>query len=248
VSAERDLYVGADRCPAGWLSVAYTTAGFDHASVFEEVGPLWGRYEETAARVLIAVPIGLREAGEEPRVPDERARALLGPLSGTVVDPPVREATRKQRYATANRVHERKTGRPLSRTSYDRSGAIAEVDSLLGAIPEARDLFLEAHPELCFRAFAGDPLEQPKTTAAGYAERLRTLAEFDPDAPVDVVSAAEATGGREVRVHDVLDATALGLSARPGPGELRSLPDSPEHDAEGLPMRTHYRSETPLEP
>jgi predicted RNase H-like nuclease len=247
VSTEPALYVGADRCEAGWVAVAYTEGGFDHAAVFAETGGLWGRYEETAERLLIDVPIGLRESSGEPRPPEQFARAVLGPLRRTVVDPPVREAALKQRYATANRVHERKTGNELSRAAYERAGAVTELDSLLGAIPEARDLFAEANPEVCFRAFAGAPLEQPKATAAGYAERLRTLAGFDADAPVDVVSTAEATAGHTVRVHDVLDATALALTARPGPGKLRSAPESPQHDAEGLPMQLHYRSETPLD-
>lgn len=240
------LYVGVDRCRAGWLAVCHTTGGFDHAAVFGEVGELWGRYEDEAARVLVNVPIGLRESGETPRPPDPLAREVLGDLAETVIDPPVREATRKQRYATANRVNERKTGRQLSERAYAVSEAIAQVDSLLGAIPEARDLLVESHPEVCFRALAGEPLSHPKQRAAGYAERLRTLAAFDADAPVDVVSASEATGGHAVRVHDVLDATALALSARPGPGDLHSLPADPDVDAEGLPMRMVYRSETPL--
>jgi predicted RNase H-like nuclease len=224
---ERTLYVGAARAEAGWVAVAYGTGGFDHAAVFEETGGLWGRYEDDAVRLVVGLPIGLRGSGEEPRPPDRLARRVLGPLSGTVYEPPVREATRKQRYPTANRVHRRKTGRTLSKESFEAAAAIAELDSLLGAIPEARDRFLSGHPELCYRAFAGDPLEQPGETAAGYAERLRILAAFDADAPVDVVSAAEATAGHEVRVHDVLDATALALTAFPGTGRLHRLrPDA----------------------
>jgi len=99
---------------------------------------------------------------------------------------------------------------------------------------------------VCFRAFAGEPLQYSKKTAGGYAERMRTLASYDADAPPVVQSVAEATGGQEVAVDDVLDAVVLAYTARPGEGRLRSLPPDPPLDPKGLPMRIVYRSETPL--
>lgn len=248
MSAEATRFVGTGLCADGWVAVVHGTDGFDHGGVFAEFGGLWGRYEETADRIAVPVPVGLHERGEQPRPPERLARELLGPRRSAVYDAPVREATRKQRYQTASRVNERKAGRGLSREAFEDSAAVAEVDELLSAIPEARPIVVETHPELCFRAFRGDPLEYDGRTAAGYAERLRTLAGFDPDAPVDLVAAAEATGGHEVTVADVLDATVLALTVRPGPGELRSLPEDPPNDAEGLPMRMVYRAESTLVP
>lgn len=240
-----DRYVGADWAGGSWLAVAFSGEGFEEATVFEEVGDLWYRHED-AERVLADVPIGLIEEGEDERAADRLAREVLGPRAAAVFTPPVREATRKQRYAAANRVNERKTGRGLSKQAFAISGAIAAVDELLQEFPEARGVVREAHPEVCFRAFAGEPLERSKTTAAGYAERMRTLAEFDPDAPPVVQKTAEATAGHEVAVDDVLDAVALGYTARPGPGELRTLPPDPPTDATGLPMEMVYRAEEPL--
>ena len=244
--SEGPLYVGVDWAGGAWVAVAFGPSGFDHAEVFSEVGELWARYEDAAERVLVDVPIGLREDGEGERRCDELAREVLGAQSGSVVTPPVREATRKRRYPAADRVNERKTGRGLSKQAFAMSDGIAAVDELLGNVPEARSTFAEAHAELCFRAFAGDPLGRSKTYAGGYAERMRTLAAYDRDAPPTVQAAAEATGDREVRVADVLDATVLAYTARPGPGELRSLPPDPPTDPQGLPMRIVYRSETPL--
>jgi predicted RNase H-like nuclease len=248
VSGEARRFVGTGLCADGWVAVVHRADGFDHAAVFGEFGALWGRYEEVADRIAVPVPVGLRERGEEPRPPDRLARELLGPRRSTVYDAPVREATRKQRYQTASRVNERKAGRGLAREAFDEAAAVAEVDELLSAIPEAGPVVTEAHPELCFRAFRGEPLEYDERTAAGYAERLRTLADFDPNAPVDVVTASEATAGHEVAVADVLGATALALTVRPGPGELRSLPEDPPTDPEGLPMRMVYRAESALSP
>ncbi len=248
MSVEATTFVGTGLCADGWVAVVHVADGFDHAGVFDEFGALWGRYEDSADRIAVPVPVGLHERGEEPRPPERLARELLGPRRSAVYDAPVREATRKQRYQTASRVNERKAGRGLTREAFADAGAVAEVDELLSAIPEAPPIVVEAHPELCFRAFRGEPLEYDGRTAAGYAERLRTLAAFDSNAPVDVVAAAEATGGHEVAVADVLDATALALTVRPGEGELRSLPEDPPTDPEGLPMRMVYRSAEAFDP
>ena len=240
------LYVGADVASGSWVAVAFDAETFDHATVFAEVGDLWLEYEERAERILLDIPIGLVEEGSADRACDRLARSVLGSRSRAVFTPPVREATRKRRYPAAKRVNERKTDKSLTKQAFAISDDIAAVDELLQELPETREVIAEAHPEVCFRAFAGDALEYSKRTAAGYAERMRTLAEFDRDAPPIVQSAAEATGGEDVGVDDILDAVVLGYTARPGPGDLHTLPPDPERDPTELPMRMVYRSETPL--
>jgi predicted RNase H-like nuclease len=241
-----ELYLGVDWSSGSWFAVAFGPEGFDHAAVFEEIGGLWHRYEEVSARVLVDVPIGLIEEGTGGRRCDELAREVLGPRSASVFTPPVREATRKRRYPAAKRVNERKADASLSKQAFAISDGIAEVDELLRNVPEARAAFAESHPEVCFRALAGDPLQYSKHKAGGYAERMRTLAEFDPDAPGAVQAAAEAAGGADVAVDDVLDAVVLAYAARPGRGELYSLPPDSTTDAKGLPMRIVYRASAPL--
>jgi len=241
-----ETFVGVDWGGGPWFAVAFEGGEFDHAAAFEEVGELWQRYEETAALILVDIPIGLVESGSEGRHCDRLARELLGPQGGAVVAPPVREATRKRRYPAAKRVNRRKAERPLSKHAFAMSNGIAAVDSLLRNVPEAKATFRGTHPEVCFRAFAGQPLDHPKATAAGYAERMRTLAGFDPDAPPTVQAVAEATDGAEIAVADVLDAVALAYTARPGPGTLRSLPPDPPLDGKGLPMEFVYRATEPL--
>ena len=240
-----DYYVGSVARDGGWLAVTYTVDGFDHAAVFEGVGELWNQYEESAERIAIDVPIGLETASV--LRPNERlARDALGKRAETVTPTPVREAARKHRYRTAARVHERKTECALPRRAFERATHIAAVDSFLQAIDEARPVFVEAHPELCYLAFAGVPMDDPPSGAAGYAERMRTRAEFDRDAPPTVQSAAEATAGFSIPIPAVVDAVALGLTVRPGPGSVRSLPADPPTDDRGFPMRYVYRSDTAL--
>jgi predicted RNase H-like nuclease len=240
-----DYYVGVVARDDGWLAVAYTDDGYDHAAVVDGVGELWTRYEESAARIAVDVPVGLKDSAS-PRPNERAARSLLGGHRDAVVPAPVREAARKQRYRTAARVHERKTGVALSREAFERARLVSGMDEFLATIDEARPVLVEAHPGLCYLAFAGEPMAHRPAVAAGYAERMRTLAEFDVDAPPTVQSVAEATEGREVSIPAVIDGVALGLTVRPGPGSLRSLPADPPTDERGLPMRYAYRSETPL--
>jgi len=240
-----DYYVGSVAREGGWLAVAYTADGFDHAGVFDSVGELWTRYEESTERIAVDVPIGL-ESSTAPRPNEQRLRGLLGDRAEAVALAPVREATRKRRYRTAARVHERKTGLDLPQRSFEATPVIAAVDEFLDAIDEARPVFLEAHPELCYLSFAGESMDDSPDVAAGYAERMRALAEFDRDAPPTVQSVAESTAGERIPIPAVLDAVALGLTVRPGSGQLRSLPEEPSRDERGLPMQYIYRRETAI--
>lgn len=240
------LFVGAVWCSDPWLAVVFDGTTFDHAAVFDGIGDVWLRYEEDVERLLVDVPVGLVERGHDRRRCDALARDVLGPRRDAIFDPPAREATLKRRFPAASRTHERKTGRELSQRAFEAREAIAAVDELLQELPEARDVVGEAHPEVCFRALAGRTLDYPRDVAAGYAERLRILAEYDPDGPVTVQQVAEATDGAAVDVPDVLDAVVLAYTARPGSGRLRSLPAESPRDATGLPMRLWYRAETPL--
>ncbi|MFC7075186.1 DUF429 domain-containing protein [Haloarcula halophila] len=238
--------VGIAWCGESWLAVAFSADGFDHVAVCDGIGDCWARYEETARRVLVDLPIGLVESGDPERRCDELARQVLGPQAETVYTPPVREATRKRRYSAAGRVHERKSGAALSEAAFEAREGIAMLDELLQEVPEAAAVIRSSHPELCFRALAGEPLEQPRGTAAGYAERMRVLAHYDRDAAPTVQRAADETAGHAVTVADVLDAVVLAYTAAPGEGALRTLPLEPPTDAKGLPMELVYRGQASL--
>jgi predicted RNase H-like nuclease len=241
-----DRYVGVSWSDGSWLAVAFTADGYEETVVAGGIGDIWARYEEDTRLILVDVPIGLVQSGDPRRRCDALARSVLGPRAGALVDPPVREATRKRRYSTAKRVHERKADATLAEDAFALSEGIAMCDELLQEVPEAAAVVRGSHPELCFRAFAPEPLEHDETVAAGYAERMRTLARHDRDAPPVVQRVAEATEGHDVRVADVLNAVVLAYTARPGEGNLRSLPAEPPTDASGRPMELVYRADAPL--
>jgi len=241
-----DYYVGCVARDGVWLAVAYTAEGYDHTAVADGVGELWNRYEEHAKTVAVDVAIGLESAAA--LRPNERAaRELLGMRRDAIVPTPVREAAKKQRYRTAARTHKRKTGDELPNAAFERARHAAAMDEFLLAIDEARPVFVEAHPELCYLAFGDEAMASEPSIAAGYAERMRTLAEFDRDAPPTVQSVAESTTGHDVPIPAVLDAVSLALTVRPGPGDCRSLPADPPTDDEGLPMRYVYRNDVGID-
>lgn len=237
-------WVGAHYCGDSWLTVAFDADGYDHAAVVDGIGDCWLRYEDVARTVLVDVPVGLPADGV--RECDRLARSALGPQASAVVAPPVPDAVRKRRYGVANRVHERQTGEELSERAFARSDAVAVVRDLLAEFPGANGVIAESNPELCYRAFAGEPLERDRDTAGGYAERMRTLASVDPDAPPAVQAAAESVAGADVDVLDVLDGMALAYAAHPGAGERHSLPPTPPTDDDGNRMELVYRADAPF--
>lgn len=235
------MYVGADWAGGGWLAAVFEGGAFAEAALHGEAGELWSAYGERAERICVDAPIGLPTDGPEERECDRLAREAVGPRASSVFRVPVREAIHKQSRRAASRVNERKTGTGIGAHTWNIAAPVRQLDSLLRNVAPTREVFREAHPEVCFRAFAGEPLAHAKTTAAGYAERMDALEAYDPDAPGLAREVARAGGG-EATVDDALDALALALTARPGDEPLRSLPPDPPTDDEGLPMEMVYRS------
>lgn len=235
------VYVGADWAGGGWLAAAFEGESFAGAAFYREAGELWSAHGERAERICVDAPIGLPTAGREERACDELAREAVGPRSSSVFRVPVRAAVHKQSRRAASLVNERKTGTGIGVHTWNIAAPVRQLDSLLRNVAPTREAFRESHPEVCFRAFAGEPLAHAKTTAAGYAERMDALEAHDPDAP-DVVRDVARAGGDEATVDDAVDAVALALTARPGENPLRSLPPDPPVDDEGLPMEIVYRS------
>jgi predicted RNase H-like nuclease len=132
-----------------------------------------------------------------------------------------------------------------------------EVDEVLRNHEEARGIFYESHPELCFWALnGGERIGDSKKDEAGERKRERILRGFER-CPVegiigDFEEEYESRGSMvSVGREDLYDALALALCASADehealPGEKADLEDVPRDD-EGLPMRMVYaRSESVL--
>lgn len=238
------MYIGVDGCPEGWIAVAYSDTGFESASFYEHISEIW-EANRTAERILIDVPIGLREESSEPRLCDTAARGKLSPERHSSVFPtPVRAAAREDSYEGAKAMQEKLTDGSLNRQTWGITPKIDEVDRFLLHTPEARESIREAHPEVCFWAFADQPMAYSKTTerARGFWERVRALRDVEPDVYDHLWDVGTSNIGGRASNDDLLDAFAVALTARGEKCELRTLPESDavEQDPRGLPMEIVY--------
>ena len=83
-----NLSLGVGWNSGSWFAVAFGPGGFDHAAPFDEIGGLWHRYEERAARVLVGVPIGLVDDVLDTVALAYTARPGPGKLRSLPPDPP----------------------------------------------------------------------------------------------------------------------------------------------------------------
>lgn len=231
--------IGIDGCAGGWLYFRFAgqQASFGVAAQVAEILA----QESDDCCVLIDIPIGLRNRGKRERACDVEARARLGPRRSSVFAAPLRPVLKAPDYAAANAQQKRLSGRGLSRQAWNLVPKIREVDELLAREPRYRTLLHEAHPELLFAGLAGGPMAHAKKSRDGFAERMTILSILHPDAEALIASAFLAHGGFEAARDDVVDAFVLAMCAR-HPDRLRSLPEAPETDPKGLPMRMVYLS------
>jgi len=257
-----DRFVGVDRAAGNWVAVGHDGGGAFDVAVYADVEALWDACGETAARIVVDVPVGLcgsfaasggavETDGELSRRCDDLARSVLGRRSSSVFTPPAREVVRMAAdgadYDDCNRRNRELTGKGLMVQAMNIADGIAAVDELLRGRGDPAVL-VEGHPEVCFRAFAGEPLADGKTSAAGVEERLAALErvpEYERGAWRDVARSLRAVDA-SVGLDDALDAVALALTAAADDESWRTLPPEPPADEAGLPVQMAYRSATPL--
>jgi predicted RNase H-like nuclease len=254
-------YCGADSCPAGLVLAslrepAPPPAGSRDAPVAKrlelslELIAVSELADRTFEALFVDLPIGIpgAESGDRSeRACDRIARRMLGRRASTVFSVPIREAVSADSYESACRVQEGHTGRRISKQSWNILPKVRELDELLRERPGVARRAYEAHPELSFFALnACTPVSEPKKRAGGASTRLRLLrqaaGELDPTLDVEATMQRflSETARRLCAPDDVLDAICLAicacLSAPSKLGRL-DLPESPELDPFGLPMR-----------
>jgi predicted RNase H-like nuclease len=225
--------VGIDACRGGWCAVAHGPAGVLELGVFACVDEVWENFTD-ADLLLIDIPIGLSKQGV--RECDVLARRMLGRRGASVFTPPCRAALLARTYREASAVNYKRTGRRLSIQCYNILPKIAETDRLLRRTPAARGRLRESHPEVCFAALAGRPMDRPKKDGQGFAQRLSVLQPHVPQAMQIVEQALDRYARRTLSRDDILDALVLAVSAALPAERLASLPAQPPRDSHGLPM------------
>jgi predicted RNase H-like nuclease len=224
---------GADGCPGGWVCVERDTITGD---IFSEVLPTTRQLLErgrSLAVLTVDIPIGLTDA--EPRECDLQARHLLtSKRSSSVFPAPVRPVLEATSYLEACELSASACGKRLSKQAHAIMWRIREVDAMLRSEPELRARVREIHPEVCFYAWAGHPMQHGKRTREGRAERLALVEEHFQGAFDHI---RREIPNRQAAADDILDAfAALWTAERIVRGMATTVPAVPSEDRFGLRM------------
>ncbi len=227
--------VGVDGCPGGWLAITYDTKTCTLAPrVHPSFADLLAAYPD-AACIAIDIPIGLIEGAS--RRCDIDARRVLGPRRSSVFPAPDPRLLDAPGYADALALARSLIGKGISRQAHAIYAKVADVNHAMTPVLQSR--VIEVHPEVSFWALAGHPMDHPKRTPEGFAERQSLLAAA-LCAPIPERSAARALA-RPAAPDDVLDATIAAWTAhRFATGQARRLPEVPQTDARGLRVEIVY--------
>jgi len=231
-------YVGVDACRKGWFAVCLSPNYRWDIEIFTAIGDLWNRFQ-SAALLLIDIPIGLPESGK--RKCDIDARKILKQRATSVFPAPCRQAIHANSYPEACRINKKILGVKLSVQTWNISGKIREADDLLLNNTMARRHMREAHPEVCFWALAGgQPMKYYKKTNQGFSERRKRLKKIKPTTDEIVNAAMKTYYRKDLAKDDILDAMVLAVTATAPTESLVTIPKNPAKDSKGLPMEIVY--------
>ena len=230
-------FFGIDGCKAGWVSISKPNSLKWEIEIFTTIEKFWHTHSD-AELVFIDIPIGLIDDGPSPRSADVAARKYLkGKHSSSIFPTPCRAALLESTYEKANRINREKTGKGLSKQTWNIMGKIRELDILLQENKNARNVFYEAGPELCFMTLADKPFNHYKKTEEGLKNRLNLIMDYCNCDNFFYESALKRFTRKTVAKDDILDAWVLAISASFGKKNLRFIPENYKYDSTGLPMR-----------
>lgn len=167
---------GVDGTPGGWAVVIVAADRWRIRKVraLSEIFDGAARFDVVA----VDVPIGLCYAYETGgRACDRGARKCLQKRASSVFPAPVRPVLAASSWedACARSRASAPEGKAISKQTFHILQKIKEVDDLLQARPDLRDVVREVHPEVCFCELAGHPMDYPKSKRKGRDERRQPL-------------------------------------------------------------------------
>lgn len=232
--------LGLDGCRAGWIAISLDD---EHAGywLLESDSELKDYFEEYD-RIFIDVPIGLEDENYV-RECDEKLRERLGPdYKASVFNPPLRSALHAPTYAEASMTSYEITGKKISIQAWNITPNIRVVDQLLTSNEAFKEKVYESHPELLFQILnGGNSILQKKATKKGLRHRLDLIKKHSKYADDFFRDIKEEYRRNQVDEDDIVDAMVLALFAmRSLEDEIKTLPEDPPGDSQGLPMAIHY--------
>lgn len=230
---KRPRWIGIDGCRAGWFYVGIgvnNEFSFGVLAKFSQISFLL----DSAALVLVDIPIGLPSKEIPDRKCESLARKLLERRRSSIFSVPARSVLSMPTYEAANEENRRSLGVGLSKQSWAIVPKIREVDHYLLRHREKR--VHEMHPEVAFWTLNQKmPMKHNKRTEPGLDERLEVLVRNYAESARCFDTARKAFMKSEVANDDIIDAMVGAVTAMKGP-QLVSLPTEPLSDEEGLRM------------
>lgn len=239
-------YLGLDWATKGWFGAARVDDHWE-CDLFPTIWSAWQVYRD-ADRILIDIPIGLPGENGPRRRCDELAKDYLDTHHSSVFYTPVRAAVYETRLQEAKAINE-DAGYSIQNQAWSTVPRIREVDEFLDMNPGARDRLRETHPEVCYRAFRGGPLDAAPNESAGIAERREVIIDAAPavDSPLTEAIDRFTTPRYAPLVTDashIQDAFVAALTAERADAGLATLPTAPPTDERGLAMEIVYPTES----
>ena len=239
---------GIDGCKVGWFCIGLNAANEHKYFVAGDIGEIYKCLQE-AKIALIDVPIGLSEDCHG-RQCDKKARKFVGGRASSVFPVPCRQAIHAYRNENGSKKDKIKagkiasikiTGGSLSEQTWGIVPKIDEVAQFLCENEDARKLFREVHPEVCFCALNNNTsLQYGKKKAGGFKERIAILEKSLPNVHQIFDDVRRNYLKTKVGDDDIHDALVAALTAKIGYKKYKTLPDKPAKDSCGLPMGMVY--------
>jgi predicted RNase H-like nuclease len=216
--------LGVDGCRGGWVAVALEDGRIHECRFVASIVEL---VDDPATVIAIDIPLG--ETDPCHRAADVAARAYNSPRTSTVFPAPPLESLTAATFEQALAIARDLCGKGISKQAWHLGPKVLDARPHWCADPMR---FREVHPECSFRAMGGRTLMSKKKQRPGLCERQALLRDAGIDLLVDTHK-PPATAAPD----DVVDAAAAAWSAhRIATGQARSLPNPPEHDADGRPV------------
>lgn len=208
--------IGVDAYKGGWVSVALEDRSFESCSVYPGFREVLDGHGD-ASVIGVDIPIGFPRS--VPREADSLARSFVGPRRSSVFPTPPRSVLEAESYQQALEVCRSIGFTAISQQSFGLGPKILEVDNFA----PGDNRIHEIHPEVSFRAMAGQPVRYSKKSWNGVSLRRQLLEQHD------IVLSDNLGAAGLAPVDDVLDAAAAAWSAdRIARGRAASLPSPPE--------------------
>lgn len=220
--------VGVDACKTGWVGVVLTDGRFARALVRTNLADVLD--DSDAGISAVDMPLGLLDKGW--RKADEEAQALVGKRRSSVFRVPPKPVWDTPDFAIANQICRERTGYGFSQQTWGLRQKLLEANTLRDA---GRFDLYEVHPEVSFRAMAGEALEHGKRSWAGQQDRVRLLRHNG------IVVPESFPGDGRVAPDDVLDAAAVAWSAqRIATHAAERVPSASQADSSGREIAIWY--------